>query len=62
MRLIFPQLTHLESMSVVIDIVRLPPVSDSLAGEGAVTETVGGRHHPELVDQRPATFVWGRSL
>ena len=47
----FSQLTHLEIPGVVIDIVWHPPVVDSLAGEGAVAETVGGRHDPELVDQ-----------
>ena len=51
MRCFFSQLTHLEIPGVVIDIVWHPPVVDSLAGEGAVAETVGGRHDPELVDQ-----------
>ena len=62
MRLVFQHLTNLEIISVVIDIVWLPPVIDSLAAEGTVTETVGGRQHPELVDESSATFVGGRTL
>ena len=62
MRLFFQHFTNLEITSVVIDIVGLPPVIDSLAGEATVTETVGGCQDPELVDESPATLVGGRTL
>ena len=55
-------MTDLESMGVVIDIVRQPAVLDSPAGEGRVTEAVSRREDPKLVDERSATFVRSGSL
>ena len=61
-RFVFEHFPNLEIVSVVIDIVRLPPVIDSIALEATVTEAVGSSQDPELVDESPATFVGCRTL